>query len=151
MVRQWFPSACSTLAVGHCPCLLTNPISPHNGTYGRCEFCAQAPLCQPRDRTNSTATAGKPVGLSFRHALVAQGIEHRFPKPPGPSAVPWHDNPLKQALQLIVSCELCAVTQPTLAARASIESPPILPVMSGASRRKMWNSYRVQLGLAGVS
>jgi hypothetical protein len=64
-------------------------LAAHNGTYGRgCEFCSQRTLCQADKQANPTATAGKPLGLSFRHALVAQGIEHRFPKPLGPSAVP---------------------------------------------------------------
>ncbi len=45
-----------------------------------------------------------------RLALVAQGIEHRFPKPPGSSAVPSPRNGALACLAFTVACELCAVS-----------------------------------------
>jgi hypothetical protein len=65
----------------------TPPISSH---MPACEFCSQPPLCHASRQDKATATAGKPLGLGFRPALVAQGIEHRFPTPLGPSALPSH-------------------------------------------------------------
>jgi hypothetical protein len=52
------------------------------------ELCAQPPLCHTPEQTKPTATTGKPLGLSYRHALVAQGIEHRFPKPGVAGSIP---------------------------------------------------------------
>jgi small conductance mechanosensitive channel len=53
-----------------------------------CELRARAPLCHDSRRDEPATIAAKSLGSSFRQALVAQGIEHRFPEPPGPSAVP---------------------------------------------------------------
>jgi hypothetical protein len=61
------------------------PITAH---MRACEFCSQWTLCQATEQPNATATTGKTLGLSFRHALVAQGIEHRFPKPGVAGSIP---------------------------------------------------------------
>jgi hypothetical protein len=68
--------------------------------------------CATQPRQDMTAPAAAALlGLSFQHTLVAQGIEHRFPKPLGPSAVRWRQTAANSAFIRTVSCELCAVTQ----------------------------------------
>jgi hypothetical protein len=68
-------------------------------------------------------------GVKLPSGPRRSGVEHRFPKSLGPSAVPWLRIPVVGASSLSVSCELCAVNQLPQCARASIESAAILPDM----------------------
>lgn len=98
-----------------------------------CEFCSHWTLCHAAEQAIATATTAKPLGLGFRHALVAHAIAHRLPRPPDPSAVPWQGNVLVQAFLLTEVCELCAVIKPPRAPRPCVDSPPIGPVMPAAT------------------
>jgi len=88
-------------------------------TTDRSLFCSEPTLCHEFQRKRCNNDHAKPLGLRFRRALVAQGIEHRFPKPPGTSAVPLPGNTEIPRIPLTVTCELCAVTGPLVAVRTA--------------------------------
>ena len=93
-----------------------------------------------------TSIATKRMRLSYRLALVAQGIEHRFPKPLGVSAVPWRRMPVSWASSHTEGCELCAQTR-------SVSYPQPCPHMHDMPSQLAGVSpgYEKKLAIAWVS